>query len=124
MILSFSDFLSDNAVIIILILLGAILGTAYLLKRKVFSKYINPDDEINQTPEEILQEELDQILVTERYNPNAKKQKDILDEEDDDEEVVEEEKKEENQQTDDFVVNTNTSYSFSVYDDDEDDDEE
>ena len=114
MILSFNDFLSNNAVILILIILGGILGVVYYFKRKVFGKYDDIDAEHDQTPEEILQEELDQLLVTERYVPNAiKKPKDILDEDEDEfeEEVVEE------TVTDEFEVNTNVSYSFPTYED-------
>lgn len=113
MILSFGDFLSDNAVVIILLLLGGILGLAYYFKRKVFSKYADYDNEDDQTPEEILQEELDQILITERYNPNAtKKPKDILDEDDDE---IYEEEVDNTPLTDDFVVNTDINYSIPTY---------
>ena len=85
MIYSFSDFLTDNSVIIIVLILGAILGVTYYLKRNVLSKYNHNDEDEDQTPEEILQDELDSLLVTEKYNPNAEKaKKDILDEDDDD----------------------------------------
>ena len=84
MIYSFSDFLTDNSVIIIVLILGAILGVTYYLKRNVLSKYNHNDEDEDQTPEEILQDELDSLLVTEKYNPNAEKaKKDILDEDDD-----------------------------------------
>lgn len=114
MILSFGDFLSNNPVIVIIVILGAILGIAYTLKKKVFGKY--HDDDIEQTPEEILQEELDTLLVTERYVPNANtKPKDILDEDDDDE-IVEPVTPEVTQPVDDFQINTDTNYSFPSYD--------
>ena len=71
MIYSFSDFLTDNSVIIIVLILGAILGVTYYLKRNVLSKYNHNDEDEDQTPEEILQDELDSLLVTEKYNPNA-----------------------------------------------------
>ena len=74
MILSLSDFLGDNIVVVVLILLGGILGTIGYLKRNVFAKYL-PHDDIDQTPEEILQDELDSLLVTEKYNPVEKKTK-------------------------------------------------
>ena len=118
MILSFGDFLSNNPVIVIIIILGGILGVAYTLKKKVLGKY--HDDDIDQTPEEILQEELDNLLVTERYVPNANpKPKDILDEDDD--EIVEPVKPVETETTqpvDDFQMNTDTSYSFPSYEED------
>ncbi len=120
MTFSFSDFLSNNAVIIILLLLGGILAIAYYFKRKLFRKYHDIDNEVDQTPEEILQEELDQLLVTERYNPNAtKKPKDILDEDDD---IVEEEVVE-TTVTDEFEVNTDVSYSFPTYQEDDNNNE-
>ena len=117
MILSFNDFLSDNAVILILIILGGILGVVYYFKRKVFGKYDDIDAENDQTPEEILQEELDQLLVTERYIPNAiKKPKDILDEDDDDFDYDNNVKKEV-EHDDNFTVDTDVSYSFQTFDD-------
>ena len=116
MIYSFSDFLTDNSVIIIVLILGAILGVTYYLKRNVLSKY-NPHDDDDQTPEEILQDELDSILVTEKYNPNAGKvKKDILDEDDDDFDYDNNVKKEV-EHDDSFTVDTDVSYSFQTFDD-------
>ena len=120
MILSFSDFLSNNAVILILIILGGILGIVYYFKRKIFGKYDDIDAEHDQTPEEILQEELDQLLVTERYVPNSTKPKDEEDEDEINEEPVVEETVEE-PVTDEFEVNTNISYSFPTYEEENND---
>ena len=117
MIYSFSDFLTDNSVIIIVLILGAILGVTYYLKRNVLSKYNHHDDDEDQTPEEILQDELDSILVTEKYNPNAEKaKKDILDEDDDDFDYDNNVKKEV-EHDDSFTVDTDVSYSFQTFDD-------
>ena len=116
MIYSISDFLSDNSVIIIVLILGAILGVTYYLKRNVLAKYNPIDDEDDQTPEEILQDELDSILVTEKYNPNAeKKNKDILDEDDDDFDYDNNFKKEVDND-DNFAVDSDISYSFQTFD--------
>ena len=115
MIYSFSDFLADYSVIIILAILGAILGIIYYLKRKVLSKYDPVEDE-DQTPEEILQDELDSILVTEKYNPNAEKnKKDKFEEDDDDFDYDNNFKKEE--QNNDFDSNVDVSYSFQNFED-------
>ena len=38
MIYSFGDFMNDNSVIIIVLILGGILGIIYYLKRNVLSK--------------------------------------------------------------------------------------
>ena len=86
MILGFGDFLTDNAVIIILVLLGVILLTVSYLKKNVLAKYKDMEEEDDyQTPEEILQDEMDNLVVTEKYNPNQKvKKKDILNDYDDD----------------------------------------
>ena len=120
MIFSFGDFLTDNSVIIIVLLLGAILGTVYYLKRNVLSKYDPIDDEDDQTPEEILQDELDSLLVTEKYNPNAEKpKKDILEEDDDDFDYDNNVKKEVEHE-DDFAVNSDVSYSFPTFDENND----
>ena len=116
MILSLSDFLGDNIVVVVLILLGGILGTIGYLKRNVFAKYL-PHDDIDQTPEEILQDELDSLLVTEKYNPVEKKTKEqeLLDDDDDDfdydnqQEVV-------SKKEDEFIMNDLSSYSFSDLD--------
>lgn len=117
MIYSFSDFLTDNSVIIIVLILGAILGVTYYLKRHVLSKYNHNDEDENQTPEEILQDELDSLLVTEKYNPNAEKaKKDILDEDDDDFDYDNNVKKEV-EHDDNFTVDTDVSYSFQTFDD-------
>lgn len=117
MIYSFSDFLTDNSVIIIVLILGAILGVTYYLKRNVLSKYNHNDEDENQTPEEILQDELDSLLVTEKYNPNAEKaKKDILDEDDDDFDYDNNVKKEV-EHDDNFTVDTDVSYSFQTFDD-------
>ena len=114
MILSLSDFLSDNIVVVVLILLGLILGTIGYLKRNVFAKYL-PHDDIDQTPEEILQDELDNLLVTEKYNPVVKKTKEqeLLDDDDDfDYDHQEEVTTKENE----FVMNDFSSYSFGDID--------
>jgi hypothetical protein len=117
MIYSFSDFLTDNSVIIIVLILGAILGVTYYLKRNVLSKYNHNDEDEDQTPEEILQDELDSLLVTEKYNPNAEKaKKDILDEDDDDFDYDNNVKKEV-EHDDNFTVDTDVSYSFQTFDD-------
>jgi hypothetical protein len=117
MIYSFSDFLTDNSVIIIVLILGAILGVTYYLKRNVLSKYNHNDEDEDQTPEEILQDELDSLLVTEKYNPNAEKaKKDILDEDDDDFDYDNNVKKEV-EHDDNFTVDTDVSFSFQTFDD-------
>jgi hypothetical protein len=117
MIYSFSDFLTDNSVIIIVLILGAILGVTYYLKRNVLSKYNHNEEDEDQTPEEILQDELDSLLVTEKYNPNAEKaKKDILDEDDDDFDYDNNVKKEV-EHDDNFTVDTDVSYSFQTFDD-------
>ena len=118
MLLSFGDFLTENAVIIILLILGAILITVSYLKRNVLSKYNDPNsDDDYQTPEEILQDEMDSLVVTEKYIPTQKtKKKDILNDYDDDDFDYDnvEEKKETN---DDFVMNMDSGYSFSSFED-------
>ncbi len=118
MILSFSDFLADNAVIIILIILGCILGVIGYIKRNYLAKY-NNDDELEQTPEEILQDELDNLLVTEKYVPNQPKKKDILDEDDDDFDYDHQEPVEK-VNDDDFVMNENEGYSLPTFEDRQD----
>lgn len=116
--LSFSDFLADNAVIIILVLLGIILGVIGYLKRNVLSKYLPHDDE-EQTPEEILQDELDNILVTEKYQPVQKKtKKSILDDEDDDFDYENQAKKDE-QTNNDFQMGDTIGFSLNSYDNNE-----
>ena len=120
MIYSFGDFMNDNSVIIIVLILGGILGIIYYLKRNVLSKYNPVDDEEDQTPEEILQDELDSLLVTEKYNPHAEKaKKDILDEDDDDFDY-DNNVREKVEHNDDFVVDSTTSYSFSTFENNED----
>ena len=120
MIYSFGDFMNDNSVIIIVLILGGILGIIYYLKRNVLSKYNPIDDEEDQTPEEILQDELDSLLVTEKYNPHAEKaKKDILDEDDDDFDY-DNNVREKVEHNDDFVVDSTTSYSFSTFENNED----
>ena len=118
MLLSFGDFLTENAVIIILLILGAILITVSYLKRNVLSRYNDPNsDDDYQTPEEILQDEMDSLVVTEKYIPTQKtKKKDILNDYDDDDFDYDnvEEKKEAN---DDFVMNMDSGYSFSNFED-------
>lgn len=114
MILGFSDFLTDNAVIIILVLLGAILITVSYLKKNVLPKYNgeNNDDDY-QTPEEILQDEMDNLVVTEKYNPTAKvkKKENLYDDDDFDYDNVEEKKNE----NDDFVMNSDSGFSYSSF---------
>ena len=114
MLLSLSDFLSDNIVVVVLILLGVILGTIGYLKRNLFAKYLNHDDD-DQTPEEILQDELDSILVTEKYNPNEKKlkEKNLLDDDDD---FDYDHQEETTSKSDEFVMNDYSSYSFDDLD--------
>ena len=120
MILSFSDFLANNAVVIILIILGLILGVIGYLKRTVLAKYL-PREEEDQTPEEILQDELDNILITEKYVPeNRMKKKDILDDYDDDDfDYDHQEEKKENNNNDEFLINDSSSYSFLTEEDKE-----
>ena len=114
MLLSFGDFLTENAVVIILLILGGILITVSYLKRNVLSKYNDPNtDDDYQTPEEILQDEMDSLVITEKYVPTEKtKKKDILNDYDDDDFDYDnvEEKKETN---DEFVMNMDSGYSFS-----------
>lgn len=117
MILGFGDFLTDNAVIIILVLLGVILLTVSYLKKNVLAKYKDMEEEDDyQTPEEILQDEMDNLVVTEKYNPNQKvKKKDILNDYDDDD--YDYDNVNENKNADDeFVMNTDTNYSFTSFD--------
>ena len=117
--LSFSDFLADNAVIIILVLLGVILGVIGYLKRNVLSKYLSHDDEEDQTPEEILQDELDNILITEKYQPTQKKTRNSILDEDDDDFDYDNQVPKEDKSHDDFQMGDTTSYSFNSYINDE-----
>lgn len=114
MILSFSDFLTENAVVIILVILGVILGTVGYLKRNVFSKYFQHED-IDQTPEEILQDELDNLLVTEKYNPTTKKVKKDNSDYDEDDDFDYDNQQETKVKEDDFVMNDSSSFSFSSF---------
>ena len=120
MIFSFGDFMNDNSVIIIVLILGGILGIIYYLKRNVLSKYNTNDEDEDQTPEEILQDELDSLLVTEKYNPHAEKtKKDILDEDDDDFDY-DNNVREKVEHDDEFIVNSDIGYSFPTFEDKED----
>ena len=114
MILGFGDFLTENAVVIILILLGIILGTVGYLKRNVLSKYFQHEEE-DQTPEEILQDELDSLLVTEKYNPTAKKQKNKSNEYDEEDDFDYDNQQDTKIKEDDFVMSDTSSYSFSPF---------
>lgn len=117
--LSFSDFLADNAVIIILIILGIILGAIGYLKRNVLSKYFSNDDE-EQTPEEILQDELDHILVTEKYHPTQKKSKKPTLEDDDDFDYDNQQPINDKKENDEFQMGDSTSYSFTSFNNEDD----